>query len=84
MRRVFIFGLLEMLDVKKEAATFSRLSHDEKLERVQKWLGELAYHYDYFRDLDAYVYTHKASLDDTFLEAMFQIILNLAKEVEKL
>lgn len=73
-----------MLDVKKEAAMFSRLSHDEKLERVQKWLGELAYHYDYFRDLDAYVHTHKASLDDAFLESMFQIILNLAKEVEKL
>ena len=39
--------------MKKEAVTFSRLSHDEKLERVQKWLGELAYHYDYFRDLDS-------------------------------
>ncbi len=73
-----------MLDMKKEAATFSRLSYDEKLERVQKWLGELAYHYDYFRDLDSYVHIHKASLDDAFLEAMFQIILNLAKEVEKL
>lgn len=70
--------------MKKEAATFSRLSHDEKLECVQKWLGELAYHYDYFRDLDTYVHTHKALLDDVFLDAMFQIILNLAKEVEKL
>ncbi|MBQ9554134.1 hypothetical protein IJU97_04180 [bacterium] len=73
-----------MVNLKNETESFKSLSLEEKQEKVENWVSELAEHYDYFKDLKVYIDDHKSELDEEFLDAVFQIILNLAKEIEKL
>ena len=73
-----------MLKIKQENEAFKKLSLEEKQEKIETWVSELAEHYDYFKDLKTYINDHKAELDEEFLDAVFQVILNLAKEIEKL
>lgn len=72
-----------MLKVKSQIETFRALSQTQQIELLERHLADLAYHYDYFRDLEVYVKTHKEELSWDFLNATYQIILNLAKAVEK-
>lgn len=69
---------------KKETEMFNKLSLEEKKQKIEKWVSELAIHYDYFSDLKIYIDDHRSELDEQFLDAVFQIIINLANEVEKL
>jgi hypothetical protein len=73
-----------MLKTKKESEAFKKLSLEGKQEKIENWVSELAEHYDYFKDLKVYINDHKAELDEDFLDAVFQVILNLAKEIDKL
>lgn len=73
-----------MVNLKNKTESFKSLSLEEKQEKVENWVSELAEHYDYFKDLKVYIDDHKSELDEEFLDAVFQIILNLAKEIEKL
>lgn len=72
-----------MLNLKQEALTFKKLNYEEKLEKVEKWVSELSYHYDFFRDLEVDMKTHTSELNEEFIDATFQIILHLAKKLEK-
>lgn len=72
-----------MLNIKKESVNFTKLAKKEKLVKIKKWVATLAEQYDYFRDLQSYITANSTELDEDFLDAMFQIILNLAKEIEK-
>lgn len=69
---------------KKETDAFNKLSLEGKKQEIEKWISKLAGHYDYFSDLKKYIDNHKSDLDEEFLDAVFQIIVNLAKEIEKL
>lgn len=60
----------------------SKLEWKEKI--VKDWVYRLSEHYDYFNDLKTYIDNHESELDEEFLDAVFQIIINLAKEIEKL
>lgn len=73
-----------MIDLEKEAWAFNKLSTEQKQEKIGQWVHSLAEHYDYFRDLEIYINDHKTELDDDFLNATFQIVLNLAKEIENI
>jgi hypothetical protein len=44
----------------------------------------LAEYYDYFDDLKLYIKNHKSELNEQFFDAVFQIIVNLAKEIQKI
>ena len=72
------------ISLKKETEEFKKLNLVEKQQKIEKWVSELAEHYDYFSDLKIYIDDHKSDLDDEFLDAVFQIIINLVKEIEKL
>lgn len=72
-----------MLNLKQEAANFKKLSYEEKLGKVEKWVSELSYHYDFFRDLEVDMKSHTSELNEEFIDATFQIILHLAKRLEK-
>lgn len=72
-----------MLNLKQEAANFKKLSYEEKLGKVEKWVSELSKHYKFFRDLEEHITPHKEEINEEFLDATFQIILHLAKKVEK-
>lgn len=72
-----------MLNLKKEAVHFKEISYEEKLEKIKKWVSELSYHYDFFCDLEVYINSHTLELNEEFIDATFQIILHLAKELEK-
>jgi hypothetical protein len=69
---------------KKETDAFKKLSLEGKKQEIEKWISELAEHYDYFGDLKIYISNHESELDEEFLDAVFQIIINLAEEIEKL
>ena len=69
---------------KKETDAFNKLSLEEKKQEIEKWISELAEHYDYFGDLKIYIKNHKSDLNEEFLDAVFQITINLAEEIEKL
>lgn len=72
-----------MLNIKKETANFKQLNPEEKLKKVKKWVSELSKHYKFFRDLEEHITPHKEEINEEFLDATFQIILHLAKKVEK-
>jgi hypothetical protein len=70
--------------LKREIMVYKKLSFEEKLKKVESWVSELSEYYDYFKDLKIYIDGHKPDLDEEFLDAVFQIVINLAKEIEKL
>lgn len=69
---------------KKEIKTFKKLNLEEKKQKIENWISKLAEHYDYFGDLKIYINKHESELDEEFLDAVFQIIINLAEEIQKL
>ena len=73
-----------MLNLKKEKDAFKNLSLEEKQNKIESRVSELSEHYDYFKDLKAYIRDHHNELDEEFLDAVFEVIINLAKEIEKL
>ncbi len=74
---------MSKLNLKQETAKFQSLASAEKLKNIKIWVKNLAQHYEYFRDMETYISDHKDELDNEFLDALFQIILNLAKEIER-
>lgn len=70
--------------LKEEIQKFNSVDLEGKKEMVKNWVSALAVHYDYFNDLKIYIDNHESELDEEFLEAVFQIVVNLAKEIEKL
>lgn len=73
-----------MLNLKKEKNAFKNLSLEEKQNKIESRVSELSEHYDYFKDLKAYITDHYNELDEEFLDAVFEVIINLAKEIEKI
>jgi len=69
---------------KKEIESFKKLTLEEKRKRIGTWVSDLSEHYDYFDDLKKYIKSHKSELDEEFFDAVFQIIINLAEEIQKL
>ena len=69
---------------KKEIESFKKLTLEEKRKRIGTWVSDLSEHYDYFDDLKKYIKNHKSELDEEFFDAVFQIIINLAEEIQKL
>ncbi len=69
---------------KEERQKFNSVDLEGKKEMVKNWVSALAVHYDYFNDLKIYIDNHKSELDEEFLDAVFQITINLAQEIEKL
>lgn len=72
-----------MLKVNTQLETFRALSQDQQIALLEKYLEMLAYHYDYFRDLEVYVKTHREELSTEFIDTTYQTILNLAQALEK-
>lgn len=68
----------------EEIQRFNSSNLEWKEEIVKNWVDRLSNHYDYFYDLKIYIDNHESELDEEFLEAVFQIVINLAKEIEKL
>jgi len=69
---------------KKEIVAYKKLTLEEKWKQIEKWISELAEYYDYFDDLKLYIKNHKSELNEQFFDAVFQIIVNLAKEIQKI
>ena len=63
---------------------FKKLSLEQKKQEIEKLVSALAEYYDYFKDLKNYINDHKSELDDEFLDVVYQIIINLQKEIKKL
>lgn len=68
----------------EEIQRFNSSNLEWKEEIVKNWVDRLSNHYDYFYDLKIYIDNHESELDEEFLDAVFQIIINLAKKIEKL
>lgn len=68
----------------KEIDAFKSLSLEDKKEKILNWVSKLSKYYGYFDDLRVYIEDHKSELDEEFLDAVFQIIINLAEEVDKI
>ena len=88
MWRIFSFITVVVMrsekTFQKETEAFKNLTLKEKWKKIEKWVSELAEHYDYFKDLKIYIDGHKSELDEEFFDAVFQIVINLAREIEKL
>jgi len=69
---------------KDEMGAFKKLTLEEKWKKIEAWVSDLSEHYDYFDDLKKYIKNHKSELDEEFFDAVFQIIINLAEEIQKL
>jgi len=67
----------------KSLKEFKELPYAEKFGLMNAIFGELAKHYDYFKDLHMYMLDHEAEINDEFLDVSYDIAFRLHEKLVK-